>query len=110
MTNNASSQRTLGQRLGRPPCVGSHLHDAIPVVTSGDSEEGQKGHTKVPKGGMPAQALTGVCLITLWEQRVKERSHFSPRIPPCSPALTPPPSPISTHPGLQRAPRPELQR
>lgn len=44
---------------------GSHLHDAIPVVTCGDSEEGQEGHAKVPKGGMPAQALAGVCLITL---------------------------------------------
>lgn len=52
--------------------VGSHLHDAIPVVTCGDSEEGQEGHAKVTKGGMPAQALTRVCLITLWGRRERE--------------------------------------
>lgn len=73
---NISSPRILHERLGVPPtpCCssspgkgspGSHLHNTIPVVTSGDSEEGQKGHTKVPKGGMSAQALTRVCLITL---------------------------------------------
>lgn len=48
-----------------PAAVGAHLHDAIPVVTCGDSEEGQEGHAKVPKGGMPAQALAGVRLVTL---------------------------------------------
>lgn len=59
------SPRGQSQPWEGPHCEGSHLHDAVPVVTCGDSEEGQEGHAKVPKGGMPAQALAGVCLITL---------------------------------------------
>lgn len=71
------SQGILAQEVGLPPWGlhqpwerphhrgDTHLHNAVPVVTSGDSEEGQEGHAKVPKGGMPAQALTGVRLITL---------------------------------------------
>lgn len=51
---------------GRAPTArGAHLHDAVPVVPCRDSEEGQEGHAKVPEGGMPAQALAGVRLVTL---------------------------------------------
>lgn len=56
-----------------PTAVWAHLHNAVPVVTCGHSEEGQEGHAKVPKGGMPAQALAGVRLITLWRRGAGER-------------------------------------
>ena len=41
-----------------------YLHDAVPVVSGGDLEEGEKGHTKVLEGGVPAHALTRVVSIT----------------------------------------------
>lgn len=58
---------------GDTAVVRPHLHNAIPIVTCGDSEEGQEGHAKVPKSGMPAQALAGVRLVTLWRRREGER-------------------------------------
>lgn len=41
-----------------------HLHYAIPVVSSGNSEEQQKGHPKVFKCSVAPQTLTGVEFIT----------------------------------------------
>lgn len=42
----------------------SHLHYAIPVVSSGNSEEQQKRHPKVFECSVAAQTLTRVELIT----------------------------------------------
>ncbi len=40
-----------------------YLHYAVPVVTSGDLEEGEERHTEVLKGGVPTHALTWVVLV-----------------------------------------------
>lgn len=42
----------------------AHLHDPIPVVPSGDAKEQEERHAKVPEGGVAAQALAGMSLIT----------------------------------------------
>ena len=60
---NPSNYHHQHQRQRSSPS--HHLHDAIPVVSSGDPEEGEKGHAKVSEVGVFAQAVTGVRLGTL---------------------------------------------
>lgn len=80
----ALSQRVLGQAAGarlRPPSASAraregaraeqphdYLHDPIPVVPSGHSEQCEEGHAEVGEGSMPAQALTGVVLAALCKE------------------------------------------
>lgn len=57
-----------------------YLHDAIPVVTSGNLEECEESHPKVLKGGVAAHSLTGVVSVTHWKrtgevQRVRLQSQ-----------------------------------
>ncbi len=42
----------------------SYLHNAIPVVTGGNLEKCEKGHSKVFKGGVSAHSFTGVVSVT----------------------------------------------
>jgi len=43
-----------------------HLHNPIPVVAGGNSEEQQKGHPKVSECSVAAQTLTCMELIANW--------------------------------------------
>lgn len=43
---------------------GEYLHDAVPVVSGGNLEEGEEGHPEVFKGGVSAHAFTGVVSVT----------------------------------------------
>ena len=40
------------------------LHDAVPIVSGGDPEQGQEGHAKRPEVGVLSEALARVMLIT----------------------------------------------
>lgn len=42
-----------------------YLHDPIPVVPGGHSEQCEEGHAEVGEGSVPAQALTGIVLAAL---------------------------------------------
>lgn len=54
-----------------------HLHDAIPVVASGNSKEQQERHPKVSESGVAAQTLTRMELITDCGQRESEKRQDS---------------------------------
>lgn len=41
-----------------------YLHDAVPVVTSGNLEEREESHPEVLEGGVTAHSLTGVVSVT----------------------------------------------
>lgn len=41
-----------------------YLHDAVPVVTSGNLEEREESHPEVLEGGVPAHSLAGVVSVT----------------------------------------------
>lgn len=59
-----------------------YLHDPIPVVSCGYSEEGQEGHPKVPERGMTSQPLAGVCVITLCESKHSRETPTPTPVPP----------------------------
>ena len=42
------------------------LHDAVPVVTRGNPEQGQEGHAEVAEVSMFTKALAGMLFRTLW--------------------------------------------
>lgn len=48
----------------------SYLHDPIPVVPSGHSEQREEGHAKVGEGRVPAQAFTGIILTAFCKEEV----------------------------------------
>lgn len=58
-----SQEPGLGEEQPR-----NYLHDPIPVVPSGHSEQREEGHAKVGEGGVPAQALAGVILAALCKE------------------------------------------
>lgn len=46
----------------------SHLHNAIPVVSSGYTEQQEESHAKILERGITAKTFTGVQLITYWDR------------------------------------------
>lgn len=90
---------------GASHCGGSHLHDAVPVVTCGDSEEGQEGHAKVPKGGMPARPLAKGCVSSHSEEEGRERLELAQESLSPQPWLLCPP-----HPNSPRSPKSSTPR
>lgn len=64
----------------------SYLHDPIPVVSRGYSEERQKGHPKVSEGGVPSQPLTGVSVVALCGTKHSRETPARSPLPPLPPA------------------------
>lgn len=49
----------------------SHLHNAIPVVPGGYTEQQEESHAKILERGITAKTFTGVQLITYWREKIK---------------------------------------
>lgn len=56
---------------------GAHFHDAVPVVTRSDSEQGEEGHSEVVEVGVLPEALAGVTLVTFCEEPNADKQSMS---------------------------------
>ena len=59
-----------------------HLHDAVPVVSSGNPEQEQEGHAKVLEGGVATQPFAGVEVVAkerereIWREKHRENESI----------------------------------
>lgn len=53
----------------------SHLHNAIPVVPGGYTEQQEESHAKILECCITAETFTGVQLITYWDRNKMSEVH-----------------------------------
>lgn len=53
-----------------------YLHNAVPIVPSGHTEQQEKGHAKVLECGVAPKALTGVQIITYYNSNSMDHKYI----------------------------------